>query len=269
MSAMPNTREHRPAPEPEAATGTESGSATGEAMTIEQLAAAADLPFTTIRMYQHKGLLPPPERRGRVGYYGPAHRARLELIASLQERGYSLAAIKDLVDTWQEGRSLTQVLGLEASAASALAGPAELRLRPDELAARFVGIDLDAAAMQRAYALDLVAFEGDTVVVRDPVFLDVGTALARMGVPVSEILDEYEHLHGVSADLAARFTALFERDLWAPFVAAGMPADELGPLTGALAELGPMAEQIVLASLRRAIAQQAEQFLADRAKEIG
>jgi DNA-binding transcriptional MerR regulator len=247
---------------------TATGDQPDEALTIEQLAAASGLPFTTIRMYQHRGLLMPPERRGRVGYYGPAHRARLELIASLQERGYSLAAIKDLVDTWQEGRSLTQVLGLEASAASALAGAAELRLRPEELAARFDGIDLDAAAMQRAYELGLVAFEDDAIVVRDPVFLDVGSALASMGVPVSEILDEYEHLRAVSVDLAERFTAVFERDLWAPFVAAGMPADKLGSLTDALAELGPLAEQIVLASLRRAIAEQAEQFLADRAKEL-
>ena len=120
-----------------------------------------------------------------------------------------------------------------------MTGPAELRLRPDELAARFAGIDLDAPAMQRAYELGLVAFDDGVVVVPDPVFLDVGSALARMGVSVSEILDEYEHLRAVSVDLAARFTAVFERDLWAPFVAAGMPADQLGSLTGALARPRP------------------------------
>jgi len=239
------------------------------ALTIEQLATASGLPFTTIRMYQHRGLLPPPERRGRVGYYGPEHRARLELIAALQERGYSLAAIKDLVDTWQEGRSLTQVLGLETSAATALAAPAELRLRPEELASRFPDVELDAAVMQRAYELGLVAFEDDTIVVRDPVFLDVGSALVRMGMPVDEVLDEYEHLSSVSNDLAGRFAALFEHSLWEPFVASGMPADQLGILTEALGQLGPLAEQVVLASLRRAIAEHAQQFLADQAKELG
>jgi DNA-binding transcriptional MerR regulator len=237
--------------------------------TIEELAAASGLPFTTIRMYQHRGLLPPPARRGRVGYYGPAHRARLDLIGSLQERGYSLAAIKDLVDTWQEGRSLTQVLGLETSAATALAAPTELRLRPEELAGRFPDVELYATVMQRAYELDLVAFEDDVIVVRDPVFLDVGSALIRMGVPVGEVLDEYEHLRAVSDDLAGRFAGLFERNLWNPFVASGMPADELDPLTHALGQLGPLAEQVVLASLRRAIADQAQQFLADQAKELG
>jgi DNA-binding transcriptional MerR regulator len=268
--AMPRTTRAKGSepPEPTGSPDPHADPAT-ELMTIEQLAGASDLPFTTIRMYQHRGLLPPPERRGRVGYYGPAHRARLDLIASLQERGYSLAAIKDLVDTWQEGRSLTQVLGLEATAAGALARPVELRLQPEELAERFRGIDLDAAAMQRAYELDLIAFDDDAIVIRDPVFLDVGTTLARMGVPVAEILDEYEHLRSVSTELAARFTALFERDLWEPFVAAGMPAEEFGALTDALGQLGPMAEQIVLATLRRAVAEQAQRFLADRAKELG
>ena len=239
-----------------------------EDMTIEELARQTGLAFTTIRMYQHKGLLPPPERRGRVGYYGWAHLARLELIAQLQERGYSLAAIRDLVDTWQEGRSLAQVLGLEASAAKAVAQPAELRLRPEELVARFDGVELPPEAMQRAYHLGLVAFDGDTVIVPDPMFLEVGSALARLGVSLDDILDEYEHLEGVAADLAGRFTGVFERNLWQPFVARGMPADELEGLTEALSTLGPLAEQIVLAAVRRALTAQAQQFLADQAKAL-
>lgn len=44
-----------------------------------------------------------------MGYYGPDHVGRLRLIGQLQTRGYSLAAIKDLVDTWPEGRTLTDV----------------------------------------------------------------------------------------------------------------------------------------------------------------
>jgi DNA-binding transcriptional MerR regulator len=92
-------------------------------LTIEQLVAEVGLPYTTIRMYQNRGLLPPPERRGRVGYYGPDHLARLRLIAQLQDRGYSLAAIKDLVDTWRRP-IVARWLGIERSAAGVLgAGP--------------------------------------------------------------------------------------------------------------------------------------------------
>jgi DNA-binding transcriptional MerR regulator len=240
----------------------------GERLTIEQLAMRTGLPFTTIRLYQHRGLLPPPERQGRVGYYGPAHQRRLELIGHLRERGYSLASIKDLVDRWQEGRSLPQVLGLEASAVRTLQPGEEVRMSLEELADRFADVTLDPADLQRAQVLGLIGFEGDRVVVSEPTFLDVGVALARLGVPIGEILDEYERLHEVAAQLAIRFTALFERNLWEPFVTDGMPADRLADLTDALSALGPLAEQVVVATLRRAIAEKAEQFLADRATDL-
>ena len=51
-----------------------------------------------MRLYQTRGLLPPPRREGRVAYYGDDHRRRLRLITQLQERGFSLASIKHLID---------------------------------------------------------------------------------------------------------------------------------------------------------------------------
>src|SRR5215469_5205231 len=86
-------------------------------LTIEELASQAGTATTTVRMYQSKGLLPPPERRGRVGYYGQGHLARLRLIAQLQEQGFSLASIKQLTDAWESGRGLDDILGLEAQVA--------------------------------------------------------------------------------------------------------------------------------------------------------
>ena len=86
-------------------------------LTIEQLAVGARSPVHDHSHVPAPGPVAAPRAPGKGRLLpGPAHRARLELIASLQERGYSLAAIKELVDTWQEGRSLTQVLGLEAGA---------------------------------------------------------------------------------------------------------------------------------------------------------
>jgi DNA-binding transcriptional MerR regulator len=82
-------------------------------LTIDALAARAGLPTRTIREYQTMGLLPSPERRGRVGVYGRAHLRRLALIGRLQERGYSLAGIRDLLASWRDGQDLTDVLGLE------------------------------------------------------------------------------------------------------------------------------------------------------------
>jgi len=82
-------------------------------LTIDELAIRVALPVRTIREYQTMGLLPAPERRGRIGIYGAAHIGRLELIGRLQDRGYSLAGIRDLVGSWRDGGDLGEVLGLE------------------------------------------------------------------------------------------------------------------------------------------------------------
>ena len=74
------------------------------------------------------GLLPPPERRGLVGIYRPAHLHRLQLIGRLQERGYSLAGIRDLLTSWTDGDELTDILGL-----SRRAGPPRRTRRPRHL----------------------------------------------------------------------------------------------------------------------------------------
>jgi DNA-binding transcriptional MerR regulator len=82
-------------------------------LSVDDIARQVDLPVRTIREYQTIGLLPPPEKRGRVGVYGSGHLTRLRLIGRLQHRGYSLAAIRDLVDSWSGGADLGEVLGVQ------------------------------------------------------------------------------------------------------------------------------------------------------------
>jgi DNA-binding transcriptional MerR regulator len=81
-------------------------------LTVDELARRVDLPVRTIREYQTMGLLPPPRKRGRIGIYGTSHLTWLRLIARLQDRGYSLAGIRDLLAAWRDGAELGEVLGL-------------------------------------------------------------------------------------------------------------------------------------------------------------
>jgi DNA-binding transcriptional MerR regulator len=81
--------------------------------TIDELATLVGLPVRTIREYQTLGIVPAPRRRGRVGVYGANHLRRLDLIARLRDRGYSLAGIGDLLGNWGAGADLGEVLGLE------------------------------------------------------------------------------------------------------------------------------------------------------------
>jgi DNA-binding transcriptional MerR regulator len=82
--------------------------------TIDELAAAARVPSRTIRFYQSRGALMPPEIRGRVAYYLPAHLERLKLIAQLQDRGLRIDAIRDLLASIDRGEvDLAEWLGVE------------------------------------------------------------------------------------------------------------------------------------------------------------
>src|SRR6266545_3233391 len=86
------------------------GGSEAERMTVDELARRAGLPSSTIRLYQTKGLLPRPRREGRVGIYDDSHLARLRLIGQLRQRGFSLAGIKHLIETWQAGQTLDDQL---------------------------------------------------------------------------------------------------------------------------------------------------------------
>jgi len=70
-----------------------------DTLTIAELADRSGMTVRNIRSYQSRGLLHPPDIRGRVAHYNGAHLARLQLIASLQREGFTLAAIKRLVES--------------------------------------------------------------------------------------------------------------------------------------------------------------------------
>jgi DNA-binding transcriptional MerR regulator len=72
--------------------------ATDLALTIDELARRTGMTVRNIRAHQSRGLLPPPEVRGRKGFYGPEHVTRIELIRELQDEGFNLAAIQRLVE---------------------------------------------------------------------------------------------------------------------------------------------------------------------------
>lgn len=66
-------------------------------LTLEELTQRVGMSVRTVRFYTTRGLVPPPIRRGRSGYYSPDHVARLELVQELQSHGFTLAAIEKYV----------------------------------------------------------------------------------------------------------------------------------------------------------------------------
>ncbi len=79
---------------------------------IEDVSRASGVTVRSIRAYQSQGLLPPPRLRGRLGLYDREHLARLRAIVRLHGRGFSLAAIRELLTAAERGETLEDVLGL-------------------------------------------------------------------------------------------------------------------------------------------------------------
>lgn len=184
-----------------------------EPLTIDDLARRVQLPVRTIREYHTMRLLPPPERRGRLGLYGSRHVQRLQLIARLQRRGYSLAGIRDLLRAWESGTDLTTLLGVDESQAALDETP--LRLTRAELLRRLPA--LDPAALERAHQIGLVRRYGeDHFVVRSPALLGLVADWVRAGVPLDEGLDVIEVLTGDLGTLARKLADLIIEHIWAP-----------------------------------------------------
>ena len=219
--------------------------AEAQEFTVDQLAQDAEIPVSTVRMYQQRGLIDPPEKRGRVGFYNSKHRERLALIASLQDRGFSLAAIKQALDSWETGGSLNELL--DVGNLSPSLDSTEIRLDPAELAKRFAGVELTQSDIQRAVEVGLIKIEGTEIVITNGPFLEIGPAVAEAGLPVSVMLDEYETLSGEVEQIAARFREIFENHLWSNFVDDGMPVDEIGQLTEKASQLTQLATATVTA----------------------
>ena len=186
---------------------------THEPLTIDDLARRVHLPVRTIREYHSMRLLPPPERRGRLGLYGDRHVQRLQLIIRLQRRGYSLAGIRDLLGAWENGTDLTTLLGAAESPAALDEPP--LRLTRAELYQRLPA--LDSAALSRARQVGLVRWHGeDHFVVRSPALLSLVADWVRAGIPLDEALDVIEVLADDLDALARKLADLIVERIWVP-----------------------------------------------------
>jgi DNA-binding transcriptional MerR regulator len=156
------------------------------ALTIDELAAKTGVPSRTIRFYQAKGALRPPERRGRVAYYLPAHEERLRLVLELQERGLHLKAIRDLLARADAGAvSLSDWLGIGDRLRAPWSDDRPRMLAEDELVALLDGKRGLVAELVRAR---LVRREGGGVppsyVVSSPGLLQVALRLHEAGLTV-------------------------------------------------------------------------------------
>lgn len=169
----------------------------------------------TIRYYQSRGLLEPPAREGRVGWYSEEHLERLQRIRKLKGRGLNLEAIRlvtdasidpvdaALVTALEEGdrgggltaEELSRETGLPAPVIEAIAREGLLPAADGEGGPRFREADID--------------------------MVKAGVALLEAGLPLDELLALARVHDGEMRRVADRAVELFIRFVRDPIRSAG------------------------------------------------
>jgi DNA-binding transcriptional MerR regulator len=159
-----------------------------ERFRVEELSVRTGVPVRTIREYQGWQVLHPPTRVGRVGFYDESHVRLLETIGELQGRGYSIAAIRDLLAAWEEGAGLRDVLGIEDSI-GLTADEAAIALPRDQMERLLPSIMTSTRLTARAGKAGLFEADGDGFVARSPALLQLVADAIRAGLSPSAALD--------------------------------------------------------------------------------
>lgn len=157
-------------------------------LTVEKLSARTGTPVRTIREYQTWQVLHPPTRIGRRGFYDETHVRRLEGIARLQERGYSIAAMRELFAAWEQGAGLRDVLGMD-DPIGLPADEAPITLARDQLAELLPVIANSDRLLARARSLRVIVPEGNGFVARSPALVQLVADAIGAGVSASAALD--------------------------------------------------------------------------------
>ncbi|MCW2599214.1 MAG: transcriptional regulator, MerR family [Frankiales bacterium] len=222
---------------------------------IDDLARAAGTTVRNVRVYQDRGLLPPPRREGRTGIYGEPHLARLRLIGQLLERGYTFAHIGEFLEAWQRGRNLSDLLGLEQVLTTPWSDEVDDYVNAEQLVERFGEIsDTD---LETLLAQELLVRDGDRYRVPSPRLLHAGSELVRAGLPLSVVLE-------LSGSLAKDMEASAKRLVDAVTAHAVLPRASasdasMTELAELITHLKPLAQLAVDAHLARAMEQQVRQ----------
>lgn len=230
---------------------------------IDELAQLTGTTVRNVRAYQDRGLLPPPRKAGRVGWYSEEHLARLRVINALLERGYSLQNIAELVQAWERGHNLQELLGLEVAVASPFTDEAPVTLSPADLS-EVLGTTAGGFELGRAVEMGLVVPEGLRFRVPSVRLLRAGAELHRAGVPISDLLEEVRALRKDVNRIAARFVGLVVEHVFDRYGDDLPPAHAAPELAKIVQRLRPLAEMVVDTELAHALERQVKLQLGER-----
>ena len=235
--------------------------------TIDELARAADTTVRNVRAYQDRGLMDPPERRGRVGIYTQTHLGRLRLISHLLGRGYTLANVQELLRALVDGQELHAILGLE----KAINSPWSTE-KPQHYAylslVRMFGTAISIEALNKAVALGLLEADGLGYNCRSPRLLEAGAAFAKAGFPLGDVLQVIDMARPLLQQVSDKLIGLAVGELDRYGDGNLPPAEDMPRLVETIWHIRPLAMVMIETEMRRALELSANKYLGDRVAAI-
>jgi DNA-binding transcriptional MerR regulator len=224
-------------------------------LTIEQLAAEVGMSVRNIRNHHSRGLLPAPEVRARVGYYGPEHVARLRLILDLQADGFNLAAIERLMSA--SPGSAARLLGLRDALTAPFESETPEVVTLEDLQQRFGEVDPKDVERIRKLKL-LVPLGDDRFEVPSPALMRAAEEVMRLGISLHAALALVERVSRDCESISRAFVKLYLKEVWEPFAEAGQPEERWDEVTDAIRTLRGVASEALLAIFKQRMTAQVE-----------
>ncbi|WP_280455358.1 MerR family transcriptional regulator [Nocardia brasiliensis] len=188
----------------------------GVEYTIDELAREAGTTVRALRVYHERGVLPPPQVKGRTGYYGPEHLNRVHTISRLLVRGIKLNGIRELLDAWDRGDDLSVILGVTDGDEPESTVPSDTdTIAATELGELYRDVPNGLARVVAAGLYEPVDATTYRVAYRQ--LVHAADQLVGAGVPRGDVLSELERLRADCDRIARRFTDLFDRTVGEEF----------------------------------------------------
>ncbi len=194
-------------------------------MTLDELTRRVGMSVRNVRFYTTKGLVPPPIRRGRSGYYSGDHVARLELVRELQAHGFTLAAIEKYL-TRVPADATPETIALHRTLLAPWMAELPETVSRRELVRR-AGRRLTDDDLDTLHALGIVYPTKQGRFQVTLAHLPVGIALLDLGMPSEAALAAQDIFSEHARAIADELTELFRLKVWPVYKEGGASPDEL------------------------------------------
>jgi len=232
-----------------------------ELMTLDELCNRVGMSVRNVRFYTSRGLVPPPIRRGRSGYYSPEHLVRLELVQELQAHGFTLSAIEKYV----------AAIPAEASAADIAVHRTMLAPWMADVYDTLTRAELEERAGRKLSDQDLEALELMRVVTPGPgtsykvvsAHLSVAVSMVDLDYPLEalEATTKVFERHGRA--IAEDLNEVFRTMVWPAYKERGVPAEQLQAV---VERLKPLSIAGLVSAYEQAVDEMKRESIARRAR---